>query len=79
MEARAIDVSAMLEEMASHLAKDLCDTSHQAKTLEHHLLSKTDERLCRDSDMGRQGEPNSSQDKTGVAIHAVWGGSRRRA
>ena len=71
MEARAIDVSAMLEEMASRLVKDLCDASHQAKTLEHRLVSKTDERLCRDLDLGRLGEPNLSREMTWVAIHAV--------
>ena len=78
VEARAIDVSAMLEEMASRLAKDLCDASHQAKTLEHRLVSKTDERLCRDSDMGKLGKPNSSREITGAVIHAVWRGSKKR-
>ena len=79
VEARAIDVSAMLEEMASRLAKDLYDASHQAKTLEHRLVSKTDERLCRASDMGRLGEPTLSREIMGVAMHTVWRGSRKRA
>jgi len=73
-----MDVSAMLEEVASRLAKDLYDASHQAKTLEHRLVPKTDERLCRDSDMGRLGEPNLSREITGAVIHAVWRGSKKQ-
>ena len=55
VEARAIDVSAMLEEMASRLIKDLYDASHQAKTLEHRLVSKTDERLLPSLGHGKAG------------------------
>ena len=55
VEARAIDVSAMLEEMASRLAKDLYDASPQAKTLEHRLVSKTDEQLLQSLGHGKAG------------------------